>query len=1195
MTREELEESLAKGMTREELDANLAKGITRAELDASLATAGPQKNWRGWKEGDAPPNFVATEEAPRVTWGEGIQSWGKMMDPGAGIKSLNLLTGAQTLEQQTPTARELDSMNALVAPTAASLATVPFTGVGQVGFLPAMAISAGVGTGARTAYNMAALDQPAGEALKNAATDPLGVGIDVLAGGLGGYTPFLKGATGATGNIANQIRKILPSNRNFKGVKLMRGDPEGDPGRLQVSDIIEGLTPEQAAGARVTEGGLPPLTATDGSTPAVNPTVLDTRRSAPPVGEIERATAARRGGMESAATDPRAQLVERREAAEAKRDAAVAALKNRQRQLQSAANTSFDDQIDLLNSGDDLLTTSGGRPVAELEEAVALAQQELDGVLSVDAYGNPVKLAADGGDVMVRALEAMRASAEQKATGGASGKKDFLSRAWSFVKGEEPIIGRLRAPNEAMRKLVKDLDKKLADPNLDPVKRQELQAQRDVAEAGRQNIHANETIRKRVAGEFNVKFGDALNKADPADLLDDMIDGKVAPSKMFRALDGDADAFAAMGDKSREAFRDLRIALDDFYETQVRAGVSQSVDPQVIQNLRGAPEYWADLDKRSARTGVEILPRNLTEEGAAELVEAGKGSHRKFAEVAERLGFRVDPDAAKAGKNKLITPILRKEDYVPHRRLPMSQQAEADKAAHLKALYPHKSPAEIDKMLNSGGNRPILKRERKGEDLTGINTDLVDVLERTILDEDIANAAAWGGMQSKGVQAALGDFSGNVEQLPEFAVKILETLPEGTAKDSMRMYFTRKQNLETNPSAALLRAAGRGVANSQLTYAGLTSASELHKSLSMQGGIGSYIKGRAYVNKLGHENVNRLWQRSGATQSPIYDAITGVTQAEIKKHAGGRFSPIEGMKNAENFLREQGSYGNLAFIDDVARRASKRLDSDKGFGGRILQEASEIFPTMSPEGAAERLAREYLRTGGNMSEDIFLEGITELTQGQFYTTALGFIGDGFKSAGGGILLQYRPFMIQASKMFNQRVAAPFLRGIKTGDAELMALGAGRFIKMMPTAAATAQASALMRSAIAGRHANRDPEARAADVERRMRDLWAGGTGGLWADAAVGGKELLVDHNPNRIVDMASSVPLASMAKSIVVDPLVELGNFFDPDKEVNSSRVLNSAGNLISMRYPWVNAVTAWKEEELKAEKARQKLLDRRR
>ena len=167
------------------------------------------------------------------------------------------------------------------------------------------------------------------------------------------------------------------------------------------------------------------------------------------------------------------------------------------------------------------------------------------------------------------------------------------------------------------------------------------------------------------------------------------------------------------------------------------------------------------------------------------------------------------------------------------------------------------------------------------------------------------------------------------------------------------------------------------------------------------------------------------------------------------------------------------------------------------FSGRILQEASEVFPTAaSPEAAAKRLADEYIATDGQMSQELFKEGISELTQGQFYTTALGFIGDQLKASGPGVILAYKPFMIQAQRMFNQRVMAPFFRGLATGDPGLVALGAGRAMKMAPTAAATASVSATLRSMATTRYWNRSEEERAKDIERRTNDLFFGGIHGI---------------------------------------------------------------------------------------------------
>ena len=691
--------------------------------------------------------------------------------------------------------------------------------------------------------------------------------------------------------------------------------------------------------------------------------------------------------------------------------------------------------------------------------------------------------------------------------------------------------------------------------------------------------------------------------ADPEDMAE-AAGGR--PSAFFLALDGDEAAEKSLKEGSQEALRLMRGLMKQTHDMKVRAGVKQSVDMDTLGFIfsEEGKEYLGKL-QAGTLSGAKVLPDALNEKAFRRLAGADRD---RFAQVARDMGLQPDPKAP----GKILLPVLPRENYAPHITKPYPRAYYENPEGFLKERYPGKSAAEIDQMVNGGGRRAIMSYARFGDELDNLETDIPRMLESMMRNdgEMIANAATWGGDEALAMASAFGDFAASSKPVGNAANAFLNALPTGKAKEAARAMMTRKYNKEVSEMSRMGRTLTGGVSNSLLTYAGLTSLAETHKGLWAVGGLKAAMKGRAYVADVGQSNIDELWAQSGAATNPVADLVSNITSRERQSVLGAlkkqsKFAagweatePLEIMARTERALRETVSYGNLDFIRTTAKRAAAQADtwekagkSGPRFSKRVMKEASEIFPAeTSGEAAAARLATEFKASGGKMSKDIYMEGIGNLTQRQFYTTAVGFIGDAMKSSGGSVLFQYKPFLLQAGKHFYQDIIDPIIKGSKPSNwgSGLATLGYGRLARAVPAAGAAAGASSGLRLAAQGRFYRPEEENKEAFIRRTM-DL-IGGNLGLQGEALAAFVEAAFMGDTRRAADQLGSVPVLSVLSDVasgVVD--TTYAAVFD-DKDVRGSDAVRLLGRIAGMGVPKAPAVTNVIAEKLRAEEEKQKL-----
>lgn len=1119
-------------------------------------TPSPYGDSGSWLHQTAPAAPAAPRGEPNVSWPDALRGFSKLYDPYPGSRSLNLLTGTQTLEDQTPTEREIRSSNALLPGALLGGTIGALTAPGAVGMLPAIGLNVTAGGAARTIFDTVANDTPIDEAIVNAATDPIGVGVDAAFGGLGGWRTLLnsfKGATPATGGIAKVLTDAVGAAD--EGASIVSKAPEVFPGTNR-------------------------------------PRPLGAPASEVPVPEIEKARLIQEGAETAVASHPREIKLRKNQEARKLRDQKKSELQKLKRQKADKGT------------------------IAAVEAELEQAEGRLKKLLSEDEYGAKITVTPEGQNVNVQ-REAARQSRQERARGtgvlgllrgklrGGRGQENSLNGNPSSMYSR--VAGRLISPLRGMEVLEKRLEKQIAnrlkkDPKADV---RALESMRSVVGAGRQLTILSDHISKRVEGELLDKAEVIMARATPEDLVDSVsAEGKHQASRLFLALDGDEAVEKTLSEGSQAALKDLRELFKSAHGMNVRAGRLERIDLDHLRDLF-LPENAETLNRirvTEALTGVQILPQNLTLESVEAL---GKISNNTaFAERATELGLVSGAMQKEGGTwhgRTLLVPLLPKKNYVPHQRVALPEEAKARPEEYYRAENPHATSAEIDAMVHGGGNKTIFAHQRTGDDLTSIETNIPVLLEDFIRQESdlIGTVAAWGGREESAIRAGFGDYAGSLGNVPDSSQRIFHALPEGPQKEAFRLMLTRRMNMEVNQLSPVVRGITGTVSNMFLPYASITSMSELHKSLWSQGGVRGFIKGRARVSDIGYENVNRLYQRSGAAQAPVYEVISGVARSEMKKVSSDQrvlarlwqaTSPMEAMRKAENFLREQGSYGNIDFIFTTARRAAEQLGErsnlplsadlsklgrstgrrtkENPYSLRVLKEASEIFPAeSSPRAAADRLATEFTATGGKISEDIYLEGIQHLTRRQFYTTAIGFVGDSFKSGVGAVATQYRPFMVKALDHFRADIVDPIVRGVQNPGSGLLTLGLTRLGTAVPTAFGTAAGSALTRSLVSGRMHFRTDEDFRADLERRIIDLWAGSLGGIGAEGGFASLEL-AGGKPQRFLDFFTSFPAESAIKGNIEDAVSVIGDAIDPDEDVKGSEAVRLLSNALAKKLP---------------------------
>jgi hypothetical protein len=614
------------------------------------------------------------------------------------------------------------------------------------------------------------------------------------------------------------------------------------------------------------------------------------------------------------------------------------------------------------------------------------------------------------------------------------------------------------------------------------------------------------------------------------------VHGEEKASKIFLALNERDPAaqkklLAALSDEGQQAFHEIANLMDTMWRTKRKAGIKQVISQKQLKDLlmEGRKVSPEKLEKFK-------LANELGDEWTVENVQllmkyVNDPASKAFIDTAYRLG------AEGAETGGIIMDLLKRESYVPHFKAKSMDDASLRQLILRNNPELTLEPRKVDEILKNMGQRNITEYSRPVGNLKDIETDIEVVLLQMLEDDamTIANAASFGGTPGRALRSDSGDFSGGLGQIGEAGVRLKASLPEGLERDATNQALTRIYQKEVGQEAKHKRALTRTVSNLALTQSALTSMTEVGKSLWTVGGPRAWARGVAYVNDNPH--LAGLFEEFGATQAPIMDLIARESTT-LGKFADdtARGMPMELMGRMERWLRGPGGYGN---VDVIVRNAQKAGDLMQAaiksgekveFTPRMLKEASEIFPTMSPHAAADRLGTEWIAGNGSLGRELIGEGLQNLVRRQFYTTQIGLIGEAMQGSGGAIITQYKPFMIQATKHVWNDIVQPIAQGARTGDMDLMGMGVNRLAGLAAYSIPPVMASQLIKDGISGRWGEDDY---AEKYLMRVMKLYTGTTTGMFGDAVSATVQL--GTGSTRGIEDITQIPALSIGSGLVKD------------------------------------------------------------
>ena len=599
---------------------------------------------------------------------------------------------------------------------------------------------------------------------------------------------------------------------------------------------------------------------------------------------------------------------------------------------------------------------------------------------------------------------------------------------------------------------------------------------REVAQLGERSFHNREAIFRAVQGSARRDFQEA-RKALP-DVLN--AEQEELLYQALRSADP-AEVIAASDQPWAQSFLGPVTQIRDMQErllmTARAAGVKQDVGVSDLIGRIAAEADAAAKGKRPPLTqqqiddwfetqgldkGPQWTPENL--ESLAELMKQNGG--KAAIKEAGEMGFEVTDTGS------FVMDILRRQDYgFRAMRKPTGDTV----MGALQKQHPEKSVEEIESMLSNMGQRrrKAFARDNQLDDDDEMLKELETYILSDLADQStvIANSAAWNGTLDGMI---LSEQGGRLQKAGQVGVRLAGALDEGSAaQGAVRDAINRQYQKEVAPSAKIPRAGAAIASRMVLGKVAITSLTELGKAAWTIGGPRAAVRGLAYVNA--HPQLKPIFETGGAQTAPIVDllrsAIDEANPGELLKKSGGRFGsgiPMNMMASVERWLRGPGSYGSIDYMVTTAERAGKEMAGD--FSGVTLQKAKEIFPNLSPQQAAMRLATEWNASGaaGTLPLATFEEGVGHLARRQYYSTSAGMIGESMKSPVGAAVMQYKQYPIQAAKHIKSDIIDVIGEGVRTGDSELQKLGYSRLVNLAMFTCTAATAGRLVKDVMSAK-------------------------------------------------------------------------------------------------------------------------------
>ena len=585
------------------------------------------------------------------------------------------------------------------------------------------------------------------------------------------------------------------------------------------------------------------------------------------------------------------------------------------------------------------------------------------------------------------------------------------------------------------------------------------------SELGSMAIHAREGALRGVEAQAKREVYEALQIPDADDLKTRLVTKVLrtkTPEQLEKLLE---DNPAANKDTLMESVAKVRQMQDKIFWTKRAAGVKQDISvPELLDRIlvesdtkkltQEAIDGWLEQQSMKDLIGV-WTPEYLTR--LNKLANNPRGA--AFIKEAEGNEYLND-------SGSLILDVLHRRDY-GFREL--RKRTDETTEEMLKRTHPAMDPAEMEVMLKNQGQRDIKEFTRRAKNADDFTDDLEKILITQVTDDaaTIANAAGFGGQTAPLRSAANSGQGGRLGEVGSTFGRLINELPKGPAKDSADMAATRMYQREVGEDAKRYRNLSSMVSNSFLTKSALTSATEVGKSIWAVGGIRAWARGKAYVSQ--HPELMDLFEDYGAKRAPIVQLLVQ-SQGDVSRLGDAPGLPMELMGRVEEWLRSGGSVGSIDMIVRTAEKAGKVLKDRGDFDRRLLREASEIFPTKTPEQAAEYLGTQWNSTSNSMGLPAALvgEGVANLARRHFYTTSTGFAAEAMQTPGGAVAVQYKPFLVAAMRHLKTDIFDVLREAHQHKDAGLRNLGLNRLAGLLAYTMPAATGAVLIGDVIDGR-------------------------------------------------------------------------------------------------------------------------------
>ena len=502
--------------------------------------------------------------------------------------------------------------------------------------------------------------------------------------------------------------------------------------------------------------------------------------------------------------------------------------------------------------------------------------------------------------------------------------------------------------------------------------------------------------------------------------------------------------------------------IDDDPDVLINALKAKGIDP--------TPELMSELSRLSDEYSrfAEQLFQVSSQSGVKQSLDA---SH-----IAK--GLVEEGDIQRIGKD-MYGPLQRQQNYMRRYRT----FSQTDK--HIIAQIAEKENISLEdaarRFSNMGDEHLAVQprqRSNAAVDKELFEGDIFKIFNRQADDDvmRIANALTWGGdlaLNESGVLIPRG-ISNAIQYLTE-------TGQDGLA-NSLREISANVYKKSSSPKNALLKFISTMTSSVMLTNSFITSAAEVSKQFTFSGGAGVVLRaykltapGGAYahLNLSAANNASHPLADTLESSLHLLDPLLKRMPKFVQRGAA-KIEPFRLQQNTEASLRQGGSIGAVAMVDEVAEALHSALANNEPVSGALKKQAQEMLgSSLSPDEAAAAVASWWNPELGRVADDAMIHGRKTLTHRWYYTNAAMELPPIMSTDVGKVATMYKPFMLKAWHHVKDDVFQPIVEGMalytQMGDSSLLKLGLGRLGRIanygLPISAAATMAKSAMRGRI----------------------------------------------------------------------------------------------------------------------------------